>query len=272
MIVAKPLWKWAGGKSKLLPEILKYVPRLFGNYHEPFLGGGAVFIGLHERKLLSGKRPLLNDANAELMSAYAVVKTREGSTAFVKRLLAIKHSKEEYYCIRADEPDSAVARAVRFKYLAATCFNGLYRVNASGKFNVPIGSYKNPTLVEPEVVVTWHRALEFATLFSEDFGPRLEAVEKGDFVYVDPPYLPRSKSADFTSYTAGKFGLKDHERLAEALTKVAKRGGHFICSQGDSEVIRSLYKQFRIEAVSVQHSVGARATSRGKVGEVLIIN
>jgi DNA adenine methylase len=156
--------------------------------------------------------------------------------------------------------------------LNKTCFNGLYRVNSKGKFNVPIGSYKNPTIVEPEVMEVWKQALKGAALCSEDFLYRLAEVTKNDFVYTDPPYLPRSKTANFTSYTADKFQKKDHERLAGALVNVHKRGAKFLCSQGDSDVIRELYKQFEIVPVTVKHMVGASAKSRTVVNELLIKN
>jgi DNA adenine methylase len=275
----KPAFKAAGGKSKLVPTILQCIPAFTGRYHEPFVGGGAVFLAIHAARLgmftesfgRAGKWAVLNDTNPELMNAYGVIQS-VAVQVFVKKLQAIKHSKKTYYEIREKEEESALARAVRFAYLNKTCFNGLYRVNASGKFNVPIGSYKNPKIVEPEVIDAWHRALAHADLHSEDFMYRLSEVRAGDFVYADPPYLPRSKTANFTSYTSGKFDVKDHERLAFWLGKVHERGGKFLCSQGDSDVVRALYKFFVIEPVTVRHSVGALAKSRTSVSELLIRN
>ncbi len=274
MTTAKPFLKWAGGKTKLVPEILARVPVFEGSYHEPFIGGGAVFMALHT----AGKLPrvtqaghaVLNDVNAELMNAYAVV--QEKSTDLVKKLLKFKHSKETYYKVRAKEETESLARAARFVYLNKTCFNGLWRVNASNKFNVPMGDYKNPVIVEPDVVAAWHAALAGVMLRSEDFEPRILAAKKGDFIYVDPPYLPRSKTADFTAYTKDRFALKEHERLAAALVTADRRGAKFIASQGDSETIRALYKEFEIESVSVTHAIAAKKASRVKVGEVLISN
>jgi DNA adenine methylase len=279
--LSKPAFKAAGGKTKLVPTILRLIPAFTGRYHEPFVGGGAVFLAIHAERVsgaarIFGRRgagawAVLNDTNPELMNAYAVIKS-DKSSELVKKLQAIKHSKETYYKIREKEEEGALARAVRFGYLNKTCFNGLYRVNGSGKFNVPIGSYKNPTIVEPEVISVWHRALAHVDLYSEDFMYRLAEVKSGDFVYADPPYLPQSETANFTSYTSGKFDSKDHERLARALEMVHERGGKFLCSQGDSDVVRSLYKSFVIEPVKVRHSVGASAKSRSNVGELLIRN
>jgi len=273
---SKPFVKAAGGKTKLVPTIMEHVPPFTGLYHEPFVGGGAVFLALY-MSLRSSPRidqvwAVLNDVNAELMNAYLVVKTETANLVRRLQSLAKKHSKETYYAIRAKEEKEPLARAVRFVYLNKTCFNGLYRVNADGKFNVPIGSYKNPTIVEPEVMETWKHALKSVKLCSEDFLYRLAEAKKGDFVYADPPYLPRSKTANFTSYTADKFGEKDHERLANALGNVHKRGAKFLCSQGDSDTIRQLYKQFTIVPVSVKHMVGASAKSRTIVKELLIKN
>lgn len=274
--LSKPFVKAAGGKTKLVPTILDHVPAFSGHYHEPFVGGGAVFFALYmsfrSTPRIDQTWAVLNDVNAELMNAYAMVKEKPGKLVIRLQSLAKKHSKETYYAIRAKEETDPLARAVRFIYLNKTCFNGLYRVNAAGKFNVPVGSYKNPTIVEPEVMGTWKHALVGAELHSEDFLYRLTAAKEGDFVYTDPPYLPRSKTADFTSYTADKFREKDHERLADALANVHKRGAKFLCSQGDSVTIRQLYKQFNIVPVTVKHMVGATAKSRTMVKELLIKN
>lgn len=269
--------KAAGGKTKLVPTILEHVPAFTGHYHEPFVGGGAVFLALQQKLHPTsfgtpGGWATLNDVNTEMMNAYAVVKTKPGELVRRLQSMAKKHSKESYYRIREKEEKEPVARAARFIYLNKTCFNGLYRVNRAGKFNVPMGDYKNPSIVESAIVDHWSLALKGAELHSEDFEPRLSAAKKGDFVYADPPYLPRSKTADFTSYTADKFDLEDHERLANALSNVHKRGAKFICSQGESETVRGLYKQFTIVPVSVKHMIGAKASSRTLVGELLIKN
>jgi len=270
--LSKPFVKVAGGKTQLVPIILEHVPAFTGRYHEPFVGGGSVFLAIYQiTKRAAGEVwAVLNDVNAELMNAYAQIahKTQD----LIRGLQSIKHSKETYYAIRAKEETSQLTKAVRFLYLNKTCFNGLYRVNRAGKFNVPIGSYVNPTIVEPKVMETWREVLKVAELHSEDFLNRLSSVKAGDFVYADPPYMPRSKTANFTSYTADKFGEKDHERLAQSLASVHKRGGKFLCSQGDSEKVRELYKAFTIIPVTAKHMVGAAAKSRTTVNELLIKN
>lgn len=267
----RPFVKAAGGKGKLAAEILSRIPLEFpGRYHEPFVGGGAIFLALAARGQRTGAWAVLGDGNPELMNAYEAVKSQGPS--LVEKLQGFKHSKETYYAVRAKEEDDSLSRAARFLYLNKTCFNGLWRVNAAGKFNVPMGDYKNPTIVEPSIILGWQAILIDVELHCRDFGPAIDAASQGDFLYADPPYLPRSKSADFTSYTTDKFVLKDHERLAASLASASKRGAKFLCSQGDSATIRALYKDFEIATVSVRHSVGARASSRVKVDEILIQN
>ena len=269
-IPLRPFMKAAGGKSKLAPLIIERVPDFDGTYHEPFVGGGAIFLALAKRIRRYGVWAILGDANAELVNVYDVVKT--DAPALITRLQVFKHSKETYYAVRAKEETAPLERAARFLYLNKTCFNGLYRVNAAGKFNVPMGRYKNPTIVEPSIILGWQQLLQGAAMRCQDFDAAIYGTGKGDFIYADPPYLPRSKSAEFTSYTAGGFGVKDHERLAASLAAAHQRGAKFLCSQGEGQVVRALYKDFEIASVSVRHSVGARAASRVKVSEVLISN
>jgi len=277
-LTPKPFVKAAGGKTKLAPTIMARVPEFPGTYHEPFVGGGAVFLAL-AGKLPKARRTdgwaVLNDANAELMNAYVVV--RDAGPALYKRLTEMKerYSEKYYYEVRASEPEAiggALERAARFIFLNKTCFNGLHRVNAQGKFNVPFGKYKNPEIAVLGIISHWTMILRSVDLHSKDFGPRIDAAKDGDFIYADPPYLPRSKTAEFTDYTAGGFGLKDHERLAASLASASRRGAKFLCSQGDGETIRALYKGFEIESVSVTHSIAAKKSSRVKVGELLIRN
>lgn len=270
----KPLFKAAGGKTKLLPEIERRIPSFVGHYYEPFLGGGAVFATLATASLAKGKSLdgwVICDSNMELMNAYRVC--RDDCSGLIAGLQAIRHSKEGYYAIRAREETTELGRAIRFAYLNRTAFNGLWRVNAQGKFNVPIGSYKNPTLVDPENFSRWSRVLQSgAEILHGDFEAVITSAKAGDFIYADPPYLPRSKTANFDGYTAGGFTQKDHERLASSLVLADKRGVSFLCSQGDGPIVRSMYRLFTIESVSVRHSVGAKASSRSNVAEVLISN
>jgi len=276
MTIASPFVKAAGGKSKLLPEIMTRAPSFQGAYHEPFLGGGSVFLAIaaaNPEKTAAGRIwANLSDANPELMNAYEVVRSHSEKLCGKLKALKASYSQDTYYAVRSREETEPVARAARFIFLNKICFNGLYRVNSKGKFNVPFGKYKNPRIYDPEVLSIWGTLLLGAAIRCEDFGASIGRSAKGDFLYADPPYLPRSKTADFTSYTSDKFTLSDHERLAASLVSASGRGALFLCSQGDSPAIRSLYKGFSISQVSVRHTVGAKAASRGKVDEVLIQN
>lgn len=278
-----PFVKTAGGKSKLSAEIAARVPR-FARYFEPFVGGGAAFLAVRDVVLRRASESggtteniaslsswaHLNDANRDLVNVY--VQLRHRAPDLADRLLAIQHSREFYYMTRAREPTDPFERAVRYVYLNKTCFNGLHRVNTSGHFNVPMGSYKNPTIAVRENLLDWQHVLKNVNLSSEDFEQTLSRTGDGDFVYCDPPYLPRSKTADFTAYTAGSFTLEYHKRLAHALRRASDRGAMILCSQGDSAAIRDLYSGFRIEEISVHHSIGASSASKHKVAELLLSN
>jgi len=281
----KPFVKAAGGKTKLVPEIRGRLPNFPGTYHEPFVGGGAVFLtiaslraghahlGQFGRAGSAGEPwAILNDANRELANAYVVV--RDQGPKLEARIAELKksYSKEFFYKTREAEPEDALERAARAIFLNKTCFNGLWRVNAAGKFNVPFGKYKDPKIAEPGVIAHWTEILASVDIFATDFEPRIDAAKEGDFVYADPPYLPRSKTANFDGYTAGGFDLKSHERLCASLASAHRRGAKFLASQGDSDAIRVLYKEFEIITVSVTHSIAAKKSSRVKVGELLIRN
>jgi DNA adenine methylase len=293
-VTPKPFVKAAGGKTKLVPAIMarlpaelagrvprsdsdEGVPDFRGVYYEPFVGGGAVFLAIASRiplELRKDRDPwaVLNDANADLMHAY--VSVRDAGPKLEARLKEMRrsHCKEFYYKTRGEEPAEAFERAARFVYLNKTAFNGLHRVNAAGKFNVPMGDYKDPKITEPGVIAHWTAALKGVDLFSKDFEPVIAKAAAGDFLYCDPPYLPRSKTADFDGYTVGGFLVKDHERLAASLTAASARGCKFLCSQGDGETVRALYKAFEIQSVTVRHSIAAKKSSRVPVAELLISN
>ena len=280
-IRTRPFVKWAGGKSKIAAQVADmFAYRTCSRYFEPFIGGGAVFLEMASRPASAVRTvegapywAALNDANAALIETYEVV--RNDVRALCGLLGGVTHTRELYERARKDVQvfgSGAVGRAARFIYLNKTCFNGLWRVNKKGDFNVPIGSYARPVLFEEENLLTWSRCLKGVTLWAEDFEVVLGSAQSGDFVYSDPPYLPRSKTASFTSYTSGGFGPKDHERLVEALGRASARGALFVCSQRDSEFIRKLYNDFKLRVVDVQHSVASRGAGRSKVGELLISN
>lgn len=276
----RPFIKWAGGKTKIAAQVADmFAHRNCRRYIEPFVGGGAVFLEMASRAALrtgageGGYWASLSDTNGALIETYDAVRGDVSRLCDLLRNAA--HTRELYERARKDAQvfgSGATGRAARFIYLNKTCFNGLWRVNKKGEFNVPIGSYVRPVLFEEENLLAWSRFLKGASLWTDDFETMLDVARAGDFVYCDPPYLPRSKTASFTSYTSCGFGPKDHERLAEALGRASARGALFVCSQGDSEFIRKLYGDFKLRAIDVQHSVASRGAGRSKVGELLISN
>lgn len=262
--------KCAGGKTKLLPELMKRVPEKFGMYHEPFVGGGALFFALASAERI--RLACLNDANQHLVDAYCVV--RDELPEVLRRLALAENTQKFFDWVRAIDPDTlnGMQRAVRFLYLNRTCFNGLHRVNKKGKFNVPFGRYKTLRFDE-ENFRACSNALRLAFISRGDFESTNHPKPRpGDLVYLDPPYLPASKTSDFTSYTADGFGWKDHLRLAAYAADLKQRGVHVIVSQGASDEIRILYREFgfKVDVVHAPRSVNSKGTGRGPVEEFVI--
>jgi DNA adenine methylase len=265
---AKPFVKWAGGKRQLLDELTKGLPD-FHAYHEPFLGGGAFFFRLESENRI--KKAYLCDSNRELINAYSFIRTQ------VFELMAELASPEyannpvAYYKIRASNPTSKVERAARFIYLNKTAFNGLYRVNSKGGFNVPFGKYENPRILDSENLLRVHRALQKDDLYCGDFTIVLKNARRGDLVYFDPPYHPISKTS-FTGYTKNSFYEKDQERLMRTYKALDSRGCYVILSNSYSEFISDLYAEFEPEVVYASRAINCKGDKRGKVRELIVRN
>ncbi len=275
-IKLKPFLKWAGGKRSLLPELMKHFPpEISGNYFEPFLGGGAVGIAApYPRKVLS-------DKNEELINTFLVV--RDHPEELISELGKIQHSKETYYKIRnwdqrLDFKDfDPVLKAARFIYLNKTGFNGLYRVNRAGKFNVPYGGNR---LFKVEQDLLRNLSLEFQSnsknkyKFSvSDFDKAVSKATAGDFVYLDPPYIPLSSTASFVDYAADGFDIDQQQRLSSMIEKLTNKGVRVILSNSDTKLTREIYGHLgKITEVTVPRQVSARATGRFRAGEVIIDN
>jgi DNA adenine methylase len=263
----RPFLKWAGGKGQLLEQMGPLLPRDFGRYFEPFLGGAALFFHLRPPKAA------LTDVNGELIDCYLAVRDH------VEDLIGAleKHTYEETHYYRVREQDPAALelpeRAARTIYLNKTGFNGLYRVNRSGRFNVPFGRYVNPGFAHPDSFDNLRacaRALRGVELEVRDFGEVARRARRGDFVYFDPPYVPLSSTSDFTAYVPGGFGPADQERLAKVFDRLVAKGVHVMLSNSDTPVVRSLYERFRIDRVLASRNVNSKITKRGKVGEVVV--
>lgn len=271
---AKPFLKWCGGKTVLLPEILPRLPKKINTYFEPFLGGGAVFFALAAEGRF--ERVVLGDMNQELITTYGAIRNELYEVLRLLKAHAAKHSEEYFYKVRAQtEPSDKRANlsayvAARFIYLNRTCFNGLYRVNRQGRFNVPFGRYANPTICDEENLRAVSQVLRGVTLTSIDFQNTTFVAKKGDAVYFDPPYVPISETSNFTAYSAGGFGLGEQERLRDCFATLDRRGVHVLLSNSDTPLVRKLYKGFKIETVEAPRRVNSKGSARGNVKELLI--
>ncbi len=274
--IYQPFVKWVGGKRGLLEQIIPFIPKKFNNYHEPFVGGGALFFELFSKGVLDNKKVYLSDINAELINVYKVVK--EEPKGLIKNLKKYKekHNKEFYYKIRSLDRDksyqklSPLEKAARFIYLNKTCFNGLYRVNKKGFFNTPIGSYKNPNIADEETILNASEALQNAIIKEQSFEKVLESAQKNDFVYFDPPYYPLNETSNFTSYDSNTFLENEQIKLYEVFDNLAKKEVFVLESNSDTPFIKELYKNCEINFVQANRFINSKANKRGKIGEVLI--
>lgn len=275
---AKPFLKWAGGKQQLLAQFEAYFPTEFTRYVEPFVGGGAVFFHLwNTRRLPDNVHAFLFDTNEGLINTYRMVKNN------VDRLIELlarhkeKHCKEHYYTVRNwDREDdieiSDVGWAARMIYLNKTCYNGLYRVNRKGQFNVPIGSYKNPTIFQEESLRITSASLQHAHLEVRDFRTVVDFAQPGDFFYFDPPYHPVSSTSSFTNYTAGSFGDDDQRDLADVFAQLTKKGCLCMLSNSYTPLVCDLYKNFLVNIVRANRNINSKTSGRGSIDEVVVVN
>ncbi len=273
--MAKPFLKWAGGKTALLPELLKAAPEQIETYYEPFVGGGALFFALQAAGRF--KHAVLSDSNQELINAYTQV--RDNVDGLIRALQvhqrkyrAAEDRAEYYYTIRGKRLTCDLGGAANLILLNKTCFNGLYRVNSKGQFNVPHGRYKNPTICDEVNLRAVSEALQGVELMVADFTEAPSPAGEGDFVYFDPPYVPVSETAYFTSYTAKDFGKEEQERLATAAATLACQGSQVVLSNSGHPDVASMYSSdlFRLNEVRVRRAINSDAKGRGPIGEYLI--
>lgn len=265
---ARPFLKWAGGKTQLLPKILARLPARIDTFYEPFVGGGAVFFALARQGRF--RKATLSDRNPELVHVYQVVKSNVDDLVTELRRLERGHCREQYYEVREQRPRSPVRRAARLLYLNKTGYNGLYRVNRAGQFNVPFGRYERPRIVNEEVLHAASRALSSVQLSVQDFAQACRRARPGDAVYFDPPYLPVSATSNFTAYDSHPFGLEEHARLAEVFAALADRGVCAVLSNSDTRETRALFAAFRSSRVKVARAINSKGAGRGAVSELLV--
>jgi len=284
-MVPRPLLKWAGGKRQLLKEITPVLPEDFrnpdrgenpaesgGRYLEPFLGGGALLFHLLPRE------GIVSDINPELINFYTVLKTRPEE--LLTRLEEFPVDSESYYRIRSWDREadwksrSPVSRAARLLYLNRTCYNGLFRVNRRGEFNVPYGRYRNPRVVQPERLreTAAYLAGNAIRLVCQDFELTMEEARTGDFVYLDPPYDPVNTTSSFTGYTSGGFGREEQVRLRDACRRLDRRGVRFLLSNSATPFVLDLYREFLCDTVQASRNINSRGEGRGPILELLARN
>ncbi|MFA5870912.1 MAG: DNA adenine methylase [Candidatus Paceibacterota bacterium] len=272
----KPFVKWVGGKRQLLKQfklLNLYPPEKFnpsaGRYFEPFVGGGAVFFDLLPQYAF------LSDLNGELITTYNVIKN--DVEKLIISLKKHKINKEYFLKVRSQDPEklSDINVASRFIYLNRTGFNGMYRVNSSGKFNVPYGKHTNPLICDEENLRKVSIALKNVDIKKQDYKEVLKKAKKGDFIYFDPPYYPVSKTASFTSYTNESFLEKEQIELRDTFAELNKRGCFVMLSNSDTPFINKIYSEIkgaRITKVEAGRMINSKATGRGKITEVLVTN
>jgi DNA adenine methylase len=264
---ARPFVKWVGGKRQLLPAILERLSPVRWTFHEPFVGGGAVFFGLQP------SAAVLSDCNARLIRTYAALK--HSVEDVVTLLGSYPHELAFFQELRGKNVDvlSDIEVAAWFIYLNRTCFNGLYRVNRRNQFNVPFGRNPGATICDAENLRACSRALRHATLRAEDFASVLDRAVAGDVVYFDPPYVPRSDTSDFTGYTAGGFTMEDQIRLRDVAVKLRDRGVRVLLSNSATSAVRTLYEGpfgFECTSISASRAINSAAERRGAIEEFLI--
>lgn len=269
--IPRPFLKWVGGKGQLVGQLIERTPAQFGAYHEPFMGGGAFFFALYRAQRI--RTAFLSDINTELVDAYTAV--RDETEAVIERLAKFRHTEKFFYTQRKRNPWRMIRpnRAARMIFLNKTCYNGLYRVNSKGQFNAPFGRYKNPKFRDVENLHAVAKALTNVSLQNESFNIVLENTRPGDFVYFDPPYVPLSVTANFTSYHRDGFGYDEQVRLRNVACELDQRGVHVMLSNSATEVVRDLYgSHFNIEQVLARRAINSDPNKRGKLSEFLITN
>ncbi len=272
----RPFVKWAGGKASLIRHLLSFVPGSLANYYEPFLGGGAVFLAVCRRD--TKFNAFLSDTNSELINSYKVIKSEPSdlirSLSKLRRRYRSTPNKEDfYYEIRAREPTGTIERATRFIFLNKTCYNGLYRVNPRGEFNVPFGHHVNPKIFDENNISEVSKALREtrAILRTTDYQKATATCRKGDFVYFDPPYHPSSETSSFTDYTPKGFREQDQEELSRVFANLVKRGCRVLLSNSDTGLVRKLYGNYNRKSILVNRPISCVGTGRKGFKEMIVV-
>lgn len=273
---AKPFLKWAGGKRQLLPAIQACLPAKYTEYYEPFVGAGALLFALQPEK------STINDTNRELVNCYQVIRDQPEELLELCQHHRENNSPEYYYQLREQDRQAEfdqwtpVEKAARIIYLNKTCFNGLFRVNSSGQFNVPYGKYKNPVIADPAVIkaISSYLNRSKCRILNGDFEQAVATAKQGAFIYFDPPYHPLSDTSSFTGYSVNGFGEQEQIRLKKLCDRLTDQGCQVLASNSAAPLIKSLYDDPRYEVVEVKatRAINAVASKRGRINELLIHN
>lgn len=265
MNIAKPFLRWAGGKNWLVKHLLNFVPENFHNYHEPFLGGGAIFLAINPKK-----KSFLSDLNPELIATYEALKT--SVNAIIEVLRHYKNSEHFYYWIRGEQFDDPVKKASQFVFLNQTSFNGIYRVNLKGVYNVPYGHRTKPFLDE-NTLRTVSEKLKDAELFSGDFTKVMHNIERNDLVFLDPPYVVSHNSNGFIKYNQRLFSLDDQYRLSSLIDFVKSKGAYYVLTNAAHKKILEIFdKNDRVVALERANLIGGLRAHRGRTTEYIFTN
>ena len=266
--------KWAGGKLQLIEQFENLFPPDFNNYYEPFIGSGAVFF--YVKSKLKPHEVILSDLNEELINCFVVVRDRPSELIELLLNHRNNHSKEYYYAIRNIETNQldSIESAARLIYLNKTCFNGLYRVNSKGQFNVPFGDYDKPRIFDNKILLRASQLLQDVELRVMTFEKVLDFARKHDFVYLDPPYIPLSKTSNFANYSKSHFSVQEQKKLSEVFTILDSHGCFVMLSNSDHPLIKELYRDYEknIVIVRAKRMINSIGSKRGAINEIVLRN
>lgn len=274
---ARPFVKWVGGKGRLVAELAKYYPTEYNDYYEPFAGGGAVFFSLNPKKAH------INDLNEVLISLYNFIKKDVDRVIVTLRMLQDEYyslstldEKKELYLKKRSEfnelANGSFEKAVLLIFLNKTCFNGMYRENSKGGFNVPFGKHEKPTICDEDNLRAVAEVLKHVTITHSSYEVLTSKAKPGDFIYFDPPYHPLNTTSSFTSYQAGGFSAEDQQKLRDELKRLSDLGCKVMLSNSDAPLINELYKDFNIHKIYAARAINSKGDGRGKILEVLVTN
>lgn len=279
-MIAKPFLKWVGGKTKLVPELVEMFPKKFDNYFEPFVGGGALFYEVIQKYNVGFSS--INDINKKLIIAYKQIKQNPKELiSFLKTIddeykkLSLEEQEKYFYSIRKKYNEEIIDDKTTASYLIflnKTCFNGMYRENSKGQYNIPFGDQKNPNICDKENILAVSKCLENTEITNYSFEESVEKCKKNDLVYFDPPYHPVNATSSFTGYSKSSFGEIEQKKLKEVFADLADRGCFVMLSNSHTPFIEELYKDFHINYRYAARSINSKGDKRGKIKEVVVTN